>query len=241
MSSILFHSILFHSIIKLSVTKLTKENQFLGLLFGFLPVIAPSLRGNMTDDQCWFILVNAELILATTIIGIVPVFVVVVLYSIILHKALKKVGEMKRATSVVNAANGIETGDRNTLRYFRGSASDLRQTSDRDQDTTNITPLRHPSKSTSLRRKFCCLRWRWCCCSQTENTATTAVSEGIVLTTSTPRRKPPSKWKAIKVVLFTTGSFVITWVRLHTIYSYLHVTSTFALGIYCWRIFVICF
>lgn len=36
---------------------------------GLLPLI-PSLRGRMNADKCWFILLDQELVLATTLIGI---------------------------------------------------------------------------------------------------------------------------------------------------------------------------
>lgn len=165
--------------------------------------MAPSLRGTMTGEQCWFILINPELVLATTIIGIAPIFVVIILYSIILRKALLKIGELKSATSVVNATNGIETSGGNNLRYFVGSRVDM--VAEQDQDATTAVPLRHTSKSTSLR---CCC-WR---CSKTDESSETNIAiEGAVLT-ATPKRQQPSKWKAIKVVMFTTGSFVLTWV-----------------------------
>lgn len=161
--------------------------------------MARSLRGSMTGDQCWFILLNPELVLATTTIGTIPIFIVVILYSIILRTALKKVGELKKATSVI-ATNAIETGDNNiNLRMYRGSSVDLRQTVDREQEST--APLRKRSKSKSLR----CF---WCCSSSSK----TFTPENIAMT-MTPRRQP-SRWKAIKIVMFTTGSFVITWVRM---------------------------
>ncbi|KAL7020009.1 hypothetical protein ACKWTF_011342 [Chironomus riparius] len=178
----------------------------IGSIIGFLPLMAPSLRGTMSGDQCWFILLNSELVLATTTIGTIPIFIVVILYSIILKKALKKVGELKKATSFI-ATTAIETGD-NNLRIFRGSTVDLRQTVDRDQDTT--APLRKHSKSKSLR----CF---WCCSSSSK----TYAPENIAMT-MTPRRQP-SRWKAIKIVMFTTGSFVITWVPyfiVSTMYVY---------------------
>jgi hypothetical protein len=143
--------------------------------------MVPTLRGNMTYDQCWFILLAPNLILVTTIIGIIPVFVVIVLYTFILYEALKKVSELQRATG------GVETS--NNLRYFRGSTADVRQTIESD----TVAPLRQPSNATSLR----C----WCCKSETKEDGNSM----------TPKRQP-SKWKAIKIVLFTTGSFVFTWV-----------------------------
>ncbi|KAG5671916.1 hypothetical protein PVAND_002085 [Polypedilum vanderplanki] len=174
-----------------------------GLLVGFLPAMAPSLRGTMTGEQCWFILINPELVLATTIIGIAPIFVVIILYSIILRKALLKIGELKKnATSAINATNEIETS--NNLRYFVGSRADI--AAEQDQDAMTAVPLQQPSNSTNLR----CFCWR---CSRTANSSeNNNVIEGTVLTTMTPKRQQPSKWKAIKVVMFTTGSFVLTWV-----------------------------
>lgn len=152
-----------------------------GTVIGFLPAMAPILRGNMTGEICWFIRMNREYILAITIMGIIPVGLVLILYSVILYRALKKVGELKKATS---GSGGTETA--NNLRYFRGSAVNLRE-----QETT--VPLREHSNK-SLR----------CCCWQ---------SEDDTASSSTPASKThPSKWKAIKVVFLTTFSFVITWV-----------------------------
>jgi hypothetical protein len=152
----------------------------------------------MTGHQCWFILITPELVLATTIVGIAPIFVVLILYSIILRKALRKVGEMKSAaaTSVVSTA----TNGRN-LRYFVGSRADMSQMATAAEPMSNAT-------------RRCC----WRCCTTADSSETHNATEGAVLTatTTTPKRQLPSRWKAIKVVMFTTGSFVFTWVSVFT-------------------------
>ena len=156
---------------------------FLGLLVGFVPTFAPTLRGEMTGSACMFVLMLPQYILITTITGIfVPVSLVVILYSFILYKALKKIGELKTATSSSGA-----TVVANNLRYFRGSAVNLSET--QEQEIT--APLREPSK-----KRRGCFCW--------------AASENL-RETSTQTNRQPSKWKAIKIVFFTTGAFVITW------------------------------
>lgn len=82
---------------------------------GFLP--AMGWRGDTNNGRiCWFIvLAPPHLVLLTTVIGILPVFLVLILYSIILHRALQKVGELKNSTS------GAQTSGR--LRFFRGGGS----------------------------------------------------------------------------------------------------------------------
>jgi ABC-type multidrug transport system fused ATPase/permease subunit len=160
-----------------------------GTVIGFLPAMAPILRGGMTGEQCWFILMNREFVLATTVLGIIPVFIVLILYSIILYRAIKKVNELKKATS---GSNGTETA--NNLRYFKGSTVNLRQIREQEAEI----PLREKSKR-SLR----------CCCSKSK-TSERIDTETSVATVQSANRQP-SKWKAVKIVILTTGSFVVTW------------------------------
>lgn len=169
------------------------SHPFTGLIIGFLPALFPSLRGNATEAKCWFILFNKELVLMTTTIGLIPILIVIILYAIILQKALKKVGELKSATSAI-AVNGFETNG-NHLRFFRGSAADVNRTVIERDDA--IFPLKLQS---NLKCFFCC------------STSRSFSPENVSMTT-TPRRQP-SRWKAIKIVLLTTGSFLITWVCL---------------------------
>lgn len=137
------------------------------------------LRGGMNARQCWFILMLPEYVLSVTIIGVTPIGVVIILYSIILYRALKKVSELKQATS---GQSGTEAA--NNLRYFRGSAANLSQ-------LPEVEPAAvEPSTG------FCC--WK------SKRTADEVAMK-------VPKRQP-SKWRAIKIVFFTTGSFVITWV-----------------------------
>lgn len=75
----------------------------------------------------------------------------------------------------------------NNLRFFRGSSADMLQASDDDD-------IKRCSMLTNI---FCC----W------EKKSSSKIEE--------IRRKPPSRWKAIKVVLLTTGSFLFTWVILN--------------------------
>ena len=159
----------------------------------------PKLRGDVSDERCWFILFNTEFVLSTTTIGLIPILIVFILYGIILQKALKKVGELKKATSVI-ATNGSE-GNGNNLRFFRGSIVDLNQsTVDREHDIA-ATVGKQSSESVISR---CC----WCFSS-----SNTFSPENISMTVTA--RRQPSRWKAIKIVMLTTGSFVVTWVSMN--------------------------
>lgn len=149
---------------------------FPGLLIGFLPAMVTLLRGGMNARQCWFILMLPEYVLSVTIIGVMPIGVVIILYGIILYKALKKVSELKQATS---GQSGTEAA--NNLRYFRGSEANLSQ-------LPEVEPAVEPSTG------FCC--WK-----------SKRTSDEALVT-----KRQPSKWRAIKIVFLTTGSFVITWV-----------------------------
>lgn len=147
--------------------------------------MAKPLRGGISGEHCWFISMLPEYVLATTIIGIIPVGLVLILYSIILYRALKKVGELKKATSRPGGTEVV-----NNLRYFRGSAANLSQLHEHES-TVPLAPA-----SQKRRRCFC-----W----QSEVSSSEAA-------TARPSNRQPSKWKAIKIVFLTTGSFVITWV-----------------------------
>lgn len=90
-----------------------------GIVIGFLPAFG--WRGDTENGRrCWFILLAPpELILLTSFLGFLPVVVVVVLYSIILHHALRKVIQLKRA-SRNQAGVGAVSGN---LRMHVGAAS----------------------------------------------------------------------------------------------------------------------
>ena len=63
-----------------------------------------------------------ELILLTSFAGFLPLVVVVVLYSIILHHALRKVIQLKRATRNASGVGAVSSGA-GSLRMHVGMAS----------------------------------------------------------------------------------------------------------------------
>lgn len=90
---------------------------FLGIVVGFLPAFG--WRGDTGEGRwCWFIrLAPPELILLTSCIGFLPIIIVVILYSIILHHALRKVIQLKRASRNNGAVSGnlrIHVGTKST-------------------------------------------------------------------------------------------------------------------------------
>ncbi|KAF2904743.1 hypothetical protein ILUMI_01431 [Ignelater luminosus] len=135
----------------------------IGGILGFLPLMG--WHGDTDNGRvCWFIfLAPKELILLTVIIGSIPILTVIVLYSIILYRAIKKIIQLKEA----DKGTATESG----LRIFRGKGSVLNAPN--VEDNSSIRASGNKKSQSPL------------------NT--------------------PSKWKAIKVVMFTTGSFVITW------------------------------
>lgn len=149
-------------------------------------------RGETDNGRvCWFIvLAPPELVLLTSIIGFLPLLLIFILYGIILYHALVKVMQLKKATSNVN---GAQT---NNLRLFRGGQAMQRGTStativdEQNQMSETEEPL-HPTNR--FLRFF---------------KRTPKSNVDIKAKTG----KSPSKWKAIKVVMYTTGSFTITWV-----------------------------
>lgn len=75
-------------------------------------------RGGTNHGKiCWFIyLAPAELVFLTVSFGLIPILIVIVLYCIILRRAIKKVNQLRRATS------GEEDPKRG-LRVFRGGST----------------------------------------------------------------------------------------------------------------------
>lgn len=127
-------------------------------------------HGNTNNGRiCWFILLAPkELILLTVILGMIPILTVVILYSIILFHAIKKIVQLKHS----GRAGGATTSN---LRMFRGGAV---------QESPE-------SEATVPQKK--------------------SLADRIFRKAPSPTVKSPSKWKAIKIVLFTSASFVITW------------------------------
>ena len=91
-----------------------------------------------------------------------------------------------KALKKVNEYKKAQNGveTENHLRYFRGGGA-----SDQEDNSDTITPLR-------TTQKLNCFK-----CCNFEDSNKTDIAQ-------------PSKWKAIKIVLFTTGSFVLTWVKI---------------------------
>lgn len=137
---------------------------FSGCILGFLPLMG--WYGDTDNGRvCWFVfLAPKELILLTVIIGCIPILVVVVLYSIILYRAIRKIIELKEADEGTTTESG--------LRIFRGKG--------------NVSNIPNAEDNSSVR------------------------GSGNKKKSQLPINTP-SKWKAVKVVMFTTGSFVITW------------------------------
>lgn len=150
-------------------------------------------RGDTDNGRvCWFImLAPPELILLTSIIGFLPLVLIFILYGIILYHALIKVMQLKKATSNIN---GTQTT--NNLRVFRGGQSMQRGTSTATiiDDQNQMSETEEPLQPTNRFLRFFSRKPK----------------KNIDVKTNTG--KSPSKWKAIKVVMYTTGSFTITWV-----------------------------
>ncbi|XP_059611452.1 glucose-dependent insulinotropic receptor-like isoform X2 [Phlebotomus argentipes] len=159
----------------------------IGLIIGFLP--AMGWRGDTDNGRvCWFIvLAPPELVLLTTILGLLPILLVVVLYSIILYHALRRVIALNKATQ---QHTGVQSG---TLRMHVGAS-----TQTLNEETLAAATTSDTEEPLQPRRRFLRFLSRRRAKSRTNVRQTTG--------------KSPSKWKAIKVVLFTTGSFVFTWV-----------------------------
>ncbi|XP_055850426.1 5-hydroxytryptamine receptor 1D-like [Episyrphus balteatus] len=157
-------------------------------VISFLPAFG--LR-NPTDNGklCWFIvLVPPKLVLFTTSVGMIPLALIIVLYSIILKYALVRISYLHRASI------GDQLTQVGGLRLFRGGSSSSK-TSVGSLDAPNVIYLQEERQIQAQPRRsiFKCFQ-----------------------KTIKPKSSLPvysaNKWKAIKIVLLTTGAFFVTWV-----------------------------
>lgn len=124
---------------------------------------------------CWFILLAPKgLVLLTVLVGIIPLLLVIFLYSIILYHAIKKIIQLQQQTrrndNNTNIEEDISSGN---IRMFRGGGNTSENEEQPQPEQKGILRFFKKKPSSSV--------------------------------------KSPNKWKAIKVVLFTSGSFVLTW------------------------------
>lgn len=123
---------------------------------------------------CWFIILAPKgLVLLTVLVGIIPLLVVIFLYSIILYHAIKKIIQLQQQTRNTNNTNVEEDISSGNIRMFRGGGNTSENEEQPQAEPKGILRFFKKKPSSSV--------------------------------------KSPNKWKAIKVVLFTTGSFVLTW------------------------------
>lgn len=177
----------------------------LGGTIGFLPAMITSLRGSISSSQCWFANFNSGYILATTIIGVFPVLIIVGLYASILFKAMKTIDELKSAS---DAPLTREASTSVRLRYFKGSTTNIldqptstaMSTNHQEAENEEIATLtQNQDERVTSNSIFSCSN---CLCRKNDRTRDD----------SNQSNRQPSKWKAIKVVMFTTGAFLITWI-----------------------------
>ncbi|XP_058129567.1 glucose-dependent insulinotropic receptor-like [Anopheles ziemanni] len=198
----------------------------IGISIGFLPAFG--WRGDTDGGRtCWFIrLAPPALVVLTAVTGILPVVLVIILYGIILQKALRRVNQLKKASRELQ---GVQTGN---LRLFRGGTRSQANLSDTDQGLSEDEQVGRARRCLCLQSRCCTARGRSQSAQRALNAngnspaapTITAVSTTTAATATTPATttspgtattnasKSPTKWKAIKVVMFTTGSFVVTWV-----------------------------
>ncbi|XP_018563862.1 glucose-dependent insulinotropic receptor-like [Anoplophora glabripennis] len=145
----------------------------IGLFVGFLPLMG--WYGDTNNGRiCWFIILAPKgLVLLTVLVGIVPLLVVIFLYSIILYHAIKKIIQLQQQTRNRNNTNIQEDISSGNIRMFRGGGNTSENEEQPQVKEKGILRFFKKKPSSSV--------------------------------------KSPNKWKAIKVVLFTTGSFVLTW------------------------------
>lgn len=193
---------------------------FAGLVIGFLPLMG--WAGDTDNGRvCWFIILAPKhLVIFTTVVGFIPVLLVIVLYSIILYNAIKKVIQLKKM-----GEDNATTGEHNAsnLRMFRGGTVSKAQNSTVKQPaietvsaTLEVGNEQFKSEDVVKFKEVIYVhaqpepsRWR----KLADRLRKIGRGQGKREYILEDNKKPgdPTKWKAIKVVFFTTGSFVCTW------------------------------
>ncbi|XP_055851776.1 glucose-dependent insulinotropic receptor-like isoform X1 [Episyrphus balteatus] len=139
----------------------------LGSLMGLVPIF--TWQYPMNGGNCWFlVLVPPKIFLIAVITGMVPILLVLVLYCIILKKALN-------SRNQINYSLKIHERD---LRTFHG----------RKQITSNCADEDLPTRVRCFGLP---------CCQKKTLEITPYFCD--------------NKWKAVKIVVFTTGAYFITW------------------------------
>ncbi|CAH0594341.1 unnamed protein product [Chrysodeixis includens] len=228
------------------------------ITLGFLPATGWT-NTELTLTPCYYVaLFPGSLILINSFLSIVPITAVVILYSIILLRALKTMREVKAGTKHIKATE--KSQDHSKLRIFRGNtkkpnppcllpekmpkcklfksssfnvnytneggkvkpAISIKSKSNHDLNvkqtmTNGFRNIDSQNKSTSQSMfSICTLE------SQVSSpdllmsdVKTTRFQKGVkkVCNVTAICRKPkePNKWRAITIVLLTSGSFMITW------------------------------
>lgn len=106
-------------------------------------------RGDTNNGKiCWFIIIAPpELVILTTSIGVLPLLLIIVLYSIILYYALRKVVQLKKASERQDGFVG-----EGNLRIFTGGRSYTVNQSNTNTSNSNNVPIEESEKPLKRRQ-----------------------------------------------------------------------------------------
>ncbi|XP_047513033.1 5-hydroxytryptamine receptor 1A-alpha-like [Pieris napi] len=211
----------------------------IGLTLGFLP--ATGWTNHDLNSNCFYVAVfPGPLILLNSILSIVPIIVVAVLYSIILVSALKNirkinasVAQAKTNTKSVlriyrgngNNTQSVKTSKRNNQNIKRslsfnscyeiesGKLDRKDFVSKSNTELTNETFQALPNKD-----KTSCNNVSNSLCSTNIGESRTTIGQDTDSTAGQRTKdvgrvktKEANKWRALTIVMLTTGSFIFTW------------------------------
>ncbi|XP_050675421.1 5-hydroxytryptamine receptor 1A-like isoform X2 [Leptidea sinapis] len=211
----------------------------IGLTLGFLPVTGWKNR-ELSHSHCYYVaLFPGALILLNSILSIVPIVVVAVLYTIILIKALKKVKEINagsKSTPANKQSMRLYKGNTNFNKNHkaidkirRSSSFNGSVTSKKSEELTirsmsidNFKEISINSISIKIAHKLGHES------ANSISTLNSSVENSNVRINNDPKyiyecesgpkdskkakAKEATKWRAVYIVMLTTGSFVCTWI-----------------------------
>lgn len=114
-------------------------------MLGFLPAMGWRDQSEIVGMCVFLVLASSNLILLICFVGLIPIVMVIILYSIILYKALIKVSELRKAKSRLGANSS------NNLRIFRGGANQCNN----QTAPNNTSHKKEPSKWWAIKIVLC--------------------------------------------------------------------------------------
>ncbi|XP_041969326.1 glucose-dependent insulinotropic receptor-like [Aricia agestis] len=200
----------------------------IGLILGFVPATG-WINRELMFSRCYYVTLYPEfIVLLNSLLSIVPLGLVGVLYSIILVRALKNMREIKATNKSLNynSTSTIRIYRGNTQKNVRSEDKSKRSASlDGNIEDTQSDIIKGLSKSrsrsldniSSEKNKSASTKSKEHPTKEESNFSIDTIASSAANINNKGLPKPvhkvkgPNKWKAIVIVMLTSGSVICTW------------------------------